>query len=203
VIPLWAFPAIAYLLGSIPFGLLIVKMGGGGDVRQSGSGNIGAANVTRVAGPVAGIATLLLDAGKGYLAVWVAGRWSHGNIRWITAAAVAVIFGHMFSIWLRFRGGKGVATALGAYLPISWVAVAAAAVVWIVVVIFWRYVSLGSIAAAAALPFLLYELYAPHFAPPSVLSLSTVLVSTLIVWKHRDNLQRLIAGTENQLKFKR
>ena len=95
------------------------------------------------------------------------------------------------------------ATGFGAYLVISVPAVAAAAVVWVVVVVFWRYVSLASIAAAAALPFLLYELYAPHFAPPSVLSLSTVLVSSLIVWKHRDNLQRLIAGTENQLKFKR
>lgn len=203
MIPLWTIPLIAYLLGSIPFGLLIVKLSGGGDVRQSGSGNIGAANVTRVAGPISGIATLLLDAGKGYLAVWLARRLSGGNIRWIAAAALAVVLGHMFSVWLRFRGGKGVATGLGAYLVISVPAVAAAAVVWVVVVVFWRYVSLASIAAAAALPFLLYELYAPHFAPPSVLSLSTVLVSSLIVWKHRDNLQRLIAGTENQLKFKR
>ena len=203
MIPVWTIPAIAYFLGSIPFGLLIVKLSGEGDVRQAGSGNIGAANVTRVAGPVSGILTLLLDAGKGYLAVWLARRLSGGNIRWITVAAMAVVLGHMFSVWLRFRGGKGVATGLGAYLLISGMAVAAAAVVWIVVVVFWRYVSLASIAAAAALPFLVYELYAPHFAPPTVLSLATVLVSVLIVWKHRDNLQRLIAGTENQLKLKR
>ena len=123
--------------------LLIVKLSGGGDMRQAGSGNIGAANVTRVAGPVSGILTLLLDAGKGYLAVWLARRLSGGNIRWITVAAVAVVLGHMFSVWLRFRGGKGVATGLGAYLLISGMAVAAAAVVWIVVVVFWRYFSLA------------------------------------------------------------
>jgi glycerol-3-phosphate acyltransferase PlsY len=154
VIPVWTIPLIAYLLGSIPFGLLIVKLSGGGDVRESGSGNIGAANVTRVAGPISGILTLLLDAGKGYLAVWLARRISGGNVRWITAAAVAVVLGHMFSVWLRFRGGKGVATGLGAYIPISGAAVAAAAVLWIVVAVFWRYVSLASIAAAAALPLL-------------------------------------------------
>ena len=203
MIPVWTIPVIAYLLGSIPFGLLIVKLGGGGDVRETGSGNIGAANVTRVAGLVPGILTLLLDAGKGYLAVWLARRISGGSIRWITAAVVAVVLGHMFSVWLRFRGGKGVATAFGAYIPISGMAVAAAAVVWIVVAIFWRYVSLASIAAAAALPLLIYELYAPGFAPPRVLSLATVFVSVLVVWKHRANMQRMIAGTESQLKLKR
>jgi acyl phosphate:glycerol-3-phosphate acyltransferase len=203
LIPVWTIPVIAYLLGSIPFGLLIVKLGGGGDVRETGSGNIGAANVTRVAGLVPGILTLLLDAGKGYLAVWLARRISGGSIRWITAAVVAVVLGHMFSVWLRFRGGKGVATAFGAYIPISGMAVAAAAVVWIVVAIFWRYVSLASIAAAAALPLLIYELYAPGFVPPRVLSLATVFVSVLVVWKHRANMQRLIAGTESQLKLKR
>ena len=203
MIPVWTIPVIAYLLGSIPFGLLIVKLGGGGDVRETGSGNIGAANVTRVAGLVPGILTLLLDAGKGYLAVWLARRISGGSIRWITAAVVAVVLGHMFSVWLRFRGGKGVATAFGAYIPISGMAVAAAAVVWIVVAIFWRDVSLASIAAAAALPLLIYELYAPGFVPPRVLSLATVFVSVLVVWKHRANMQRLIAGTESQLKLKR
>lgn len=203
MIPLWSIPLIAYLLGSIPFGVLIVKLSGGGDVRQAGSGNIGAANVTRVAGPVSGILTLLLDGGKGTLAVWIAKRMSAGNIRWITIAAVAVILGHMFSAWLRFRGGKGVATGLGAYILISATAVGAAAVIWIVVVIFWRYVSLASIAAAAALPFLVYELYVPRYAPPTVLSLATVFVSVLVIWKHRENMQRLIAGTESQLKLKR
>lgn len=203
MIPLWTIPLIAYLLGSIPFGMLIVKLSGGGDVRQVGSGNIGAANVTRVAGTLSGILTLLLDAGKGYFAVWIARRISAGSIRWITIAAVAVILGHMFSLWLRFRGGKGVATGLGAYILISPTAVAAAAVVWIVVAIFWRYVSLASMAAAAALPLLVYALYAPGFAPTRELSLATVTVSVLVIWKHRENMQRLIAGTESQLKLKR
>lgn len=203
MIPLWTIPLIAYLLGSIPFGVLIVKLSGGGDVRHAGSGNIGAANVTRVAGPLSGILTLLLDAGKGYLAVWIARRISGGSIRWITIAAVAVILGHMFSVWLRFRGGKGVATGLGAYILISPTAVAAAVVVWIVVAIFWRYVSLASMAAAAALPLLVYALYAPGFAPTRELSLATVTVSVLVIWKHRENMQRLIAGTESQLRLKR
>jgi acyl phosphate:glycerol-3-phosphate acyltransferase len=204
VIRLWTIPLIGYLLGSIPFGLLIVKISGGGDVRRAGSGNIGAANVTRVAGPISGIATLLLDAGKGYLAVWLARRISGGNIRWITAAALAVVVGHMFSVWLRFGGGKGVATGLGAYLAIKEVAlaVAAAVVVWIVVALFWRYVSLASIAAAGSLPLLVYELYAPGYAPPRALSLTTVFIAMLIIWKHRANIERLVAGTESKFKFR-
>ncbi|MGB7024495.1 MAG: glycerol-3-phosphate acyltransferase, partial [Candidatus Acidiferrales bacterium] len=122
---LWLIPIAAYLLGSIPFGYLIVKMGRGSDVRGAGSGNIGATNVTRVAGKAAGLATLMLDAGKGYLAVWLAMRWSHENIRWMMAAAVAVVLGHTFSCWLRFRGGKGVATGLGVFLAVAWQAVLA------------------------------------------------------------------------------
>ncbi|HXO44398.1 MAG TPA: glycerol-3-phosphate acyltransferase, partial [Candidatus Cybelea sp.] len=104
---------VAYLLGSIPFGLLLVKAQGGPDIRSIGSGNIGAANVARNAGPIAGALTLLLDAGKGYLAVWLAARGTGGNAHWIMAAAVAAVMGHVFPMWLRFRGGKGVATSLG------------------------------------------------------------------------------------------
>jgi acyl phosphate:glycerol-3-phosphate acyltransferase len=199
----WLIPVVAYLLGSIPFGLLIVKATGGGDVRESGSGNIGAANVTRVAGMAAGIATLILDGGKGYLAIWLAERWSGGNIRWITAAAVAAIVGHMFPLWLGFRGGKGVATGMGVLIPICGMAVVAAAVLWIVVVGFWRYVSLGSVAAAAAMPILIYLLYAPGHAPPSVLSVGVIVISVLVIWKHRENLRRIIAGEENQVKLGR
>jgi glycerol-3-phosphate acyltransferase PlsY len=197
----WLIPAIAYLLGSIPFGLMIVKAAGGGDVRQLGSGNIGATNVTRVAGVAAGIATLVLDAGKGYLAVWLAERWSGGNIRWITAAAVAALLGHVFPVWLGFRGGKGVATGMGVLIPICGTAVIAAAVLWIVVVLFWRYVSLGSVAAAAAMPLLVYLLYAPGHAPPSVLSVGVILISMIVIWKHRENIRRIIAGEENQVRL--
>jgi glycerol-3-phosphate acyltransferase PlsY len=189
----------AYLLGSIPFGLLVVKAQGGPDIRSIGSGNIGAANVARNAGPIAGALTLLLDAGKGYLAVWLAARGTGGNAHWIMAAAVAAVIGHVFPIWLRFRGGKGVATSLGVFLPICWQAVVAAAVLWLLVVGFWRYSSLGSIAAAAALPLLVYLFYAPHRAPATYVSLCTVLISVLVIVMHRPNIQRLIAGKEHRL----
>ena len=199
----WLILLAAYLLGSIPFGLLIVKISGGPDIRKIGSGNIGAANVTRNAGALAGALTLLLDAAKGYLAVWLAGRWTGGNIRWIMAAAVLAVVGHMFPVWLRFRGGKGVATGLGVFLPICWEAVVLGTFLWLIVVAFWRYSSLGSIAAAAALPVFVYVLYAPRHAPPEVVSIGAVLISVLVLLKHRENMERLIAGKENRLKFGR
>lgn len=195
----WLIPVIAYFLGSIPFGYLIVKFARGADVRASGSGNIGATNVSRVAGRTAGIVTLALDAGKGCLAVWLAARWTHGNVRWMMAAALAAVVGHMFSCWLRFRGGKGVATGLGVFLPISLEAVAAAFLLWLVVVAFWRYASLGSVIAAVALPILLYFLYAPGHAPPFAVSLGSALIAILVILKHRENIGRLIAGTESRL----
>jgi glycerol-3-phosphate acyltransferase PlsY len=195
--------AVAYLLGSIPFGLLIVNALGGGDIRATGSGNIGAANVTRNAGALAGVLTLTLDAGKGYLAVWLASRQTGGNARWMIAAAVAAVVGHIFPLWLGFRGGKGVATGLGVMLPICWQAVAAAAVIWLLVVAFWRYSSLGSISAAAAMPVLVYLFYAPRHAPPTLVSIGTILIAVLVIAKHRQNIGRLIAGTEARLGPKR
>lgn len=190
---------MAYFLGSIPFGYLIVKLSRGRDVRASGSGNIGATNVTRVAGKPAGLTTFLLDGGKGYLAVWLSMHWFHGGVRSVVAAAVLAVLGHMFSCWLGFRGGKGVATGLGVFLPISWQAMAAAVALWLIVLAFWRYVSLASIAAAAALPFLVYAFYAPHHAPPLDVSAGSAIVAVLIILKHRENIERLIAGTEGQI----
>ena len=201
--PAWLIPVVAYLLGSVPFGLLVAKARGGPDVRSVGSGNIGAANVWRSAGAVAGALTLAFDAGKGYLAVWWAGHVGGGNLRWMTVAAVLAVVGHVFPIWLGFRGGKGVATGLGVLLPICPLAVAAAAALWLAVVILWGYSSLGSIVATVAFPVLLYWLYAPHHAPPTYLILGTVSISVLILAKHRPNLQRLVAGTENRLRFRR
>jgi glycerol-3-phosphate acyltransferase PlsY len=195
----WLIPVIAYFLGSIPFGYLIVRLTRGGDVRASGSGNIGATNVSRVAGRAAGVVTLALDAGKGYLPVWLAAQWAHGNIRWMMIAALAAVLGHMFPCWLGFRGGKGVATAMGVLLPISWEALAAAVILWIIVVGFWRYASLGSIAAAAAFPVLINVLYAPGHAPPFAVSLGSTLIAILVILKHRENIGRLIAGTESRL----
>jgi len=198
----WLIPVIAYFLGSIPFGFLIVKARGA-DIRAAGSGNIGAANVTRNAGALAGILTLLLDAGKGYLAVWIAGRIANGEIKWMMAAAVLAVIGHIFPIWLGFKGGKGVATGLGVFLPICPEAVAAGIVLWVLVVAFWRYSSLGSVVAAAALPVFVYLLYAPRHAPPPYVSMGTVLIALLVIAKHRSNIERLIAGEENRLTLRR
>ncbi len=202
MIPYW-IAGVAYLLGSIPFGVLIVKMRGGPNIRQAGSGNIGAANVMRNAGAAAGVLTLIFDAGKGYLAVWIAERATHGDIRWMTIAAAVSVIGHIFPVWLGFRGGKGVATGLGAFLPICREAVLFALVLWVLVVAFWRYSSLGSIVATAALPVFIYFLYAPRHAPPIDVTVCTVAVSLLILWKHRANIQRLIAGQESRLTSRR
>ena len=147
--------------------------------------------------------TLVLDVAKGYLAVWLASRWTGGSIRWMTVAAVAAVLGHMYSIWLKFKGGKGVATGLGVFLPICPTAVAAGAVLWILVVAFWRYSSLGSIVASAALPIFVHVLYAPGHAPPLYLSLATVAISLLVLWKHRGNIERLMTGKETRLNFRR
>jgi glycerol-3-phosphate acyltransferase PlsY len=197
--PDWLILPVAYLLGSIPFGLLIVRARSDRDIRGMGSGNIGAANVARTAGALAGVLTLVLDAAKGYLAVAIAARWSGLSMRWMMAAAVAAVFGHIFSVWLGFRGGKGVATGLGVFLPICASAVAVAVALWLIVVAFWRYSSLGSIVAAAALPILVYVLYAPGHAPPAYVSVPTLLISLLVLAKHRDNIGRLIAGSEPRL----
>jgi acyl phosphate:glycerol-3-phosphate acyltransferase len=198
----WLIPVIAYALGSVPFGFLIVKARGS-DIRQSGSGNIGAANVARNAGAIAGILTLVLDAAKGYLAVLIAERWTHGDIRWMMPAALASVIGHMFPVWLGFKGGKGVATGLGVFLPICAEAVGVAVILWIAIVFFWRYSSLGSIVGAVVLPVLVYLLYAPGRAPGAFVTVGTILISVLVLWKHRPNIERLIAGTESRLKFGR
>lgn len=196
---LWIIPVIAYFLGSVPFGYVIVKLTGRGDVRESGSGNIGATNVTRAAGKIAGLLTLLLDAAKGYFAVWLAMRWFHADIRWTMIVAICAVLGHMFPCWLKFRGGKGVATGLGVFLPICWQAMVAALVLWIIVLGFWRYVSLASVAAAAALPFLVFVFYAPHHAPPVFVTAGSAFIAALIIFKHRGNIGRVIAGTEHRI----
>lgn len=186
----------AYLLGSIPFGLLLAKTFGGKDVRQHGSGNIGAANVSRVAGPLAGILTLILDAGKGAAAVWLASRFTDNNASAMIFAGIAALAGHCFPIWLRFQGGKGVATAMGVFLALCPLAAIAAVVVFLLVVLFGRYISLGSLSAAAAMPLLVYFLWAPGHAPPLVITLGTLFVAALIFYKHDGNMQRLIDGEE-------
>ena len=196
-------PVVAYLLGSIPFGLLVAKFFGGTDVRKEGSGNIGAANVVRVAGPLAGILTLVLDAAKGAAAVLLSGRYSHDSAMWMIVAGLAALVGHCFPIWLKFKGGKGVATAAGMYLALSPLAFLGGLILFLLVVALWRYVSLGSISAALAMPVLMYFFWAPHHAPPPIVTFGALAVAMLIVYKHDANLQRLVAHTEPKFSFRK
>ena len=186
----------AYLLGSIPFGLLFARLFGGGDVRRSGSGNIGAANVARVAGALPGIFTLVLDAAKGAFAVWLAGHFTANSAKAMMLAGLAALLGHCFPVWLHFKGGKGVATTFGVFAALCPLAALAAALLFVLVLVFWRFVSLASLSAAAAMPLLVYLLWAPHLAPPLVVSFGTLFASALIIYKHGANLQRLVEGTE-------
>src|SRR5207302_10760621 len=194
-------PFAAYLLGSIPFGLLLAKLLGGADVRKAGSGNIGATNVTRVAGPLAGILTLVFDTAKGSAAVWLAGRFTEESATWMMIAAFVVLLGHCFPVWLKFKGGKGVATALGVFLALCPLAAVVALLLFLLCVAYWRFVSLGSIAAAAAMPLLIYFLWAPRHAPPIIIDGGTLGIALLVIYKHDGNLQRLVEGTEPRFSF--
>ncbi len=205
---------LAYLIGSMPFGYLIVRATQGADVRETGSGGTGATNVSRRAGKTAGVITLLLDALKGAAAILMAkailgvAAFKIGTVSgeggaywWVSAAAVAVILGHMFPVWLRFRGGKGVATGIGVFLLLAPTAIALAGVLFILIVWLTRYVSLGSIVASAALP--LFVLLLNYRSPSSefgpLISAATA-AAALIVFAHRANIVRLIAGTESRFK---
>ena len=212
----------AYLLGSIPFGYLLVRSFRGTDIRQAGSGNIGATNVARTS-PVLGIATLLLDALKGFAAVLFAVVVVRRQLPWLAAvplfrvaffwtampfviywraliAAVFAIVGHVFPVWLGFRGGKGVATGLGSFVLLAPKAVLVMIGIFVVVVAAFRYVSLASILTVAAFPALAWA-FREYKVPNSLVLIA--LVSVLIIWKHRDNIVRLVNGTENRLGAKR
>lgn len=198
---LLAIPIASYLLGSIPIGLLLTKAFGRGDVRKVGSGNIGATNVARAAGLLAGVFTLVLDVAKGAGAVLLAEKLSKDSATWMMIAAFAALLGHCFPVWLKFKGGKGVATAAGIFLVLSPLACLVAIILFILVVLFWQYVSLGSVSAAAAMPLLIYFLWAPRHAPALIITFGTLAVSLLVIYKHRGNLQRLIEGTEPKFSF--
>lgn len=198
---LLSIPIAAYLLGSIPFGLLLARAFGRGDVRKVGSGNIGATNVARAAGLLAGIFTLVLDAAKGAGAVLLAEKLSHNSATWMMIAAFAALLGHCFPVWLKFKGGKGVAAAAGIFLVLSPLACLAAVILFLLVVIFWRYISLGSVSSAAAMPLLIYFLWAPRHAPPPAVTVGAVAAALVIIYKHRGNLQRLVEGAEPKFSF--
>ncbi|MET0621699.1 MAG: glycerol-3-phosphate 1-O-acyltransferase PlsY [Pyrinomonadaceae bacterium] len=198
-----AVVSLAYLLGSIPFGYLLVRLRGGGDVRRTGSGGTGATNVSRSAGKRVGVLTLLLDALKGMGAVLVArSLLGAGAEWWVCAAGVAAVLGHVFPVWLRFRGGKGVATGLGVFLVLAPLATMCALVVFVVVVGLWRYVSLGSMTAAAVLPLAVWALSALGISDRAAAPVLAVAVTgaALIVFMHRANIGRLLRGEESRWK---
>jgi len=187
---------LAYLIGSIPFGYLIVRVSSGGDVRETGSGGTGATNVSRRAGKAAGILTLVLDAAKGAIAVLVTTWLGEG---WLVAvAAIAVIAGHIFPVWLRFRGGKGVATAVGVFLIVAPFALLCAGIVFVTVVSVTRYVSLASLSAAASIPLFMWLqklLIQPRVEIKAPLT-AAIVTALLIIFAHRGNIARLVNGTE-------
>ncbi|HEY3135013.1 MAG TPA: glycerol-3-phosphate 1-O-acyltransferase PlsY [Blastocatellia bacterium] len=197
------FVAIAYLLGSIPFGYLLIKyvFTRGEDVRQIGSGGIGATNVTRRAGMKAGLITYFFDVAKGTAAVMLMRLVANDDYFWIGAAAIAAITGHIFPVFLKFRGGKGVATGVGVYLALAPYSVLTTLGLWALIVYFSRYVSVGSIIATAAVPFwtlLYYGLLqpSPHLKALIIIAL---VGCALIVAKHHENIARLMRGTENKI----
>lgn len=196
----WLTLPLAYLLGSIPFGYILVRFFRKEDIRAIGSGNIGATNVARSGAKGLGILTLVLDALKGWVAVFVALHVSPGNLDLGAMAAAAAIVGHIFPVWLGFKGGKGIATALGVFLALSWPTALCSLGVFLALTLLTKYVSLGSILGAATLPlFMLY--FVPDRSP--VFLCSVFGVALLCIAKHHANIKRLIAGNENKLGSKR
>jgi glycerol-3-phosphate acyltransferase PlsY len=192
-------PFIAYLLGSIPFGYLIVRWQKGIDVRSTGSGSIGATNVMRNLGLIGFIATFLLDFAKGAAAVVLAAQWTGNAPVWVGAAAFAAVFGHCFPVWLKFRGGKGVATAAGVFFVLAPVQVGIAVAIFAVVLAIGRYVSLGSTVAVAAFP----VLFQAQVHPPLALVVGAAACAVVIIARHGSNIRRLLKGTESRLGSKK
>jgi glycerol-3-phosphate acyltransferase PlsY len=187
-----AAAAIGYLLGSIPFGLVLTRVAGLGDIRRIGSGNIGATNVLRTGSKALAALTLAFDVAKGAAAVLVSAQWSRGPM---LAAAGAVVLGHMFPVWLGFRGGKGVATAFGVLLALNWLLAGIAALCWLATAVLLRYSSLAALVAAAACIPLAVLLLEPAGAG------LVAGIALLVILRHHDNIRRLLAGTESRISF--
>jgi glycerol-3-phosphate acyltransferase PlsY len=209
-----ALVALAYLIGSIPFSFLIVKLVAGKDVREHGSLNVGATNVARTAGKVPGIVALLLDIGKGYAVVAIARYlvsrpewpfqagvlpWQSREL-WVAGAGLIAVLAHMFPVWLRFHGGKGVATGIGVVLALDPMVTLAVFILFVIVLLAFRYVSLASIIGAASIP--LFFRFLGHGAPFWWVIMS-IGISLAVIMKHHGNIARLVAGTERRLGQKK
>jgi len=184
-----------YLIAAIPTGVVIARLMGGEDVRQKGSGNIGATNVYRVAGKLAGVLTLVGDTLKGFLPLLAFKTWLEPTPTQLGIASAIAILGHCYPVYLKFKGGKGVATALGIFLVISPKAVFFALIVFILTVAITRYISLGSVLAALSAPLVILLLN--HQQP---VFLATLFIAALVIWRHNSNIRRLLDGTENRFK---
>jgi glycerol-3-phosphate acyltransferase PlsY len=184
--------AIGYLLGSVPFGLLLTRLAGLGDVRKIGSGSIGATNVLRTGNKAVAALTLLLDVAKGVAAALIGAHW---GVDAMLAASVAVVLGHNFPVWLGFRGGKGIATGLGVLFAIAWPVALVAALVWLVVAILFRYSSLASLVATAV------AAACAGLVVDAERALLIAAIAVIVIARHHENIRRLIAGTESRISF--
>lgn len=194
--PLFIFALIViYLIAAIPSGIVLARVMGYEDVRDKGSGNIGATNVYRVAGKLAGILTLIGDILKGFFPLLAYKAWLAPTSTQLGVACAMAIVGHCYPVYLKFKGGKGVATALGIFLVLSPQAVLGAALVFILAVAISRFISLGSVLAAMSAPLLVLMLGHPQ---PEFLA--TLFIAALIIWRHRTNIKRLLDGSENRFK---
>lgn len=190
---------IAYILGAIPFGFLLVRLMTGKDVRAAGSGNIGATNVLRTTGKLPGILTLLLDILKGLAAVWISAKLTDNSSLWMSLAALAVMGGHAFPVFLGFKGGKAVASFIGAFAYLTPLPLLGVTVVFVVVVAATRYISAGSILGAACFPLGVWLI----LHPPAEVLIASIIAGGFIVYRHGSNIVRLRQGTENVFRWRR
>ena len=186
----------AYLIGAIPTGVILTRLVGGEDIRKAGSGNIGATNVYRVAGRKLGIITLVGDCLKGVIPLLIAQQGFNLPTSGIALVALAAFIGHCYPVYLGFKGGKGVATALGIFLVLSPLSVLCLLVVFVLILWKWRYISLASISAAATVPFLVL-----WFESSFSLFMATLIIAVIVIWKHRANIERLRSGTESKFNL--